>query len=67
MQARNQMLRTGFRQAYPPVISHRQARWRIDHSAALPTGYAVAMCSHYQAERRRKFIEQRYGFALPSE
>ena len=25
------------------------------------------MCSHYQAEKRRKFIEQRYGIALPPE
>ena len=23
------------------------------------------MCSHYQAEKRRKFIEQRYGIRLP--
>lgn len=25
------------------------------------------MCSHYQAEKRRKFIEQRYGIKLPPE
>jgi hypothetical protein len=25
------------------------------------------MCSHYQAEKRRKFIEQRYGITLPPE
>ena len=39
----------------------------MDHSAALTSRYAGAMCSHYQAEKRRKFIEQRYGIALPPE
>ena len=39
----------------------------MDHIAVLPARYAVVMCSHYQAERRRKFIEQRYGIALPPE
>ena len=29
------------------------------------TRYADTMCSHYQAEKRREFIENRYGITLP--
>ena len=39
----------------------------MDHIPPVTTRYAHIMCSHFQAEKRRKFIEQRYGIVLPSE
>lgn len=48
-------------------IRYRHGCWRRDHIEGWNYNYAGPTCSHYQAEKRHKFIEPRYAITLPSE